>query len=286
MFLKSGNLTKLSQIKRPIARCFASSVRDKEIEFYSQLDDWWSPNGPQKQLHKFNKVRVNYIRKHLLQSFQQPNERDDETLGKIKALDIGCGAGILSESLGRLGLQSVHGIDPTPKCIELAKEHLNQMLKVDNTLNRVNYEQVTMEELIDRQETHDYDLVCLSEVIEHVNDQQAFLDNALKLVKPKSGLFFLSSIAKTPEGWFLNIFMGEKVLGLLPKGTHEYEQLICPETVEKFVTESKPGNGVQQFETLHKTGVFLANPLTMEMKEVDSFLRGNYMMTFKQRQDI
>ena len=75
--------------------------------------------------------------------------------------------------------------------------------------------------------------------------------------------------------------MGEKVLGLLPKGTHEYEQLICPETVEKFVTESKPGNGVHQFETLHKTGVFLANPLTMEMKEVDSFLRGNYMMMFK-----
>ena len=94
-----------------------------------------------------------------------------------------------------------------------------------------------MEQLIERQEessssSSDYDLVCCSEVIEHVNDQASFLRNALKLVKPQTGLFFLSSIAKTPEGWFLNIFMGEKVLGLLPKGTHEYDMLISPETIE------------------------------------------------------
>ena len=89
-----------------------------------------------------------------------------------------------------------------------------------------------MEELIARDESPKYDLVCCSEVIEHVNDQENFLKNAIRLVKPKTGLFFLSSIAKTPEGWFLNIFMGEKVLGLLPKGTHEYDMLISPETVE------------------------------------------------------
>ena len=101
-------------------RMFSSSVRDKELEFYSQLDDWWSPDGPQKQLHKFNKLRVNFIRRHLLKQLQKPGETDEQTLCKVDALDIGCGAGILSESLGRLGLKSVKGIDPTPKCISLA----------------------------------------------------------------------------------------------------------------------------------------------------------------------
>ena len=89
-----------------------------------------------------------------------------------------------------------------------------------------------MEEMLDREEAKKYDLVCCSEVVEHVNDQEGFLRNCLRFVRPESGLFFLSSIAKTPEGWFLNIFMGEKVLGLLPKGTHEYDMLISPEKVE------------------------------------------------------
>ena len=80
--------------------------------------------------------------------------------------------------------------------------------------------------------------------------------------------------------------MGEHVLGLLPKGTHEYDMLISPEMVEKFVHPGNPEAGVKPFETIEKTGAFLANPLTMEMKEVDSFLRGNYMMMFRPRTDI
>ena len=88
---------------------------------------------------------------------------------------------------------------------------------------------MTIEHLIENtdmtQEDQLYDLVCCSEVIEHVNDQRGFLHNCIKMVKP-NGLFFLSSIAKTPEGFFLNILMGEFVLGLLPKGTHEWDLLI------------------------------------------------------------
>jgi len=90
-------------------RTFSSSVREKELNFYSNLADWWAPNGPQQQLHMFNKVRVNFIRKELKQHTDLP-------FSSLKALDIGCGAGLLSESLGRLGLQ-VKGIDPTPNCI-------------------------------------------------------------------------------------------------------------------------------------------------------------------------
>ena len=80
--------------------------------------------------------------------------------------------------------------------------------------------------------------------------------------------------------------MGEHVLGLLPKGTHEYDMLISPETVEKFVHSGNQEAGVKPFETIEKTGAFLANPITMEMKEVDSFLRGNYMIMFRPRTDI
>jgi 2-polyprenyl-3-methyl-5-hydroxy-6-metoxy-1,4-benzoquinol methylase len=123
-------------------------------------------------------------------------------------------------------------------------------------------------------------------VIEHVHDQETFLKNAISLVRPKTGLFFLSSIAKTPEGWFLNIFMGEHILGLLPKGTHEYNMLISSETVEGFVHPGNKAMGVQPFETVEKTGAFLANPWTMEMTETPSFLRGNYLTMFRPRQDI
>lgn len=178
------------------------------------------------------------------------------------------------------------GIDPTAKCIELANEHLSQMVKVDETLKNVSYEQTTMEEVMTRDNEGGFDLVCCSEVIEHVHDQETFLKNAISLVKPGSGLFFVSSIAKTPEGWFLNIFMGEKVLGLLPKGTHEFDMLISPETVESIVHEGNSALGVKPFETVQKTGAFLANPVTMEMKEVDNFLRGNYMIMFRPRRDV
>lgn len=80
--------------------------------------------------------------------------------------------------------------------------------------------------------------------------------------------------------------MGEKVLGLLPRGTHEYDMLISPETVEQIVHTGNSEQGVKPFETVAKTGAFLSNPVTMEMKEVDGFLRGNYMMMFRPRVDI
>ena len=91
-----------------------------------------------------------------MKQFQTPDDTGDEqTLAKVKALDIGCGAGILSESLGRLGLKSVHGIDPTPKCIELANEHLTQMVKIDESLRNVTYEQITLEDLMERSKDSD-----------------------------------------------------------------------------------------------------------------------------------
>jgi ubiquinone biosynthesis O-methyltransferase len=157
----------------------------------------------------------------------------NKTFKDLNAIDVGCGAGILSESLARLNLGKVTGIDPTPKCIELAKEHLAMSRKVDE-LN-VEYVNTTLEQHLQKEQT--YDLVCCSEVIEHVSNQKEFAKDLTKLVKP-NGLLFMSSIGKTPEGYFLNIVMGEHVLGLMPKGTHEWDQLITVETLEQYLQAS------------------------------------------------
>ena len=108
-------------------RFSTSSVRNKEIEFYRSIDDWWSPKGPQGQLHRFNQVRVNFIRRIMLQQLRSKGiiGGQEELLSSLNVLDVGCGAGILSESLARLGFGSVTGIDPTDKCVELANEHLS-----------------------------------------------------------------------------------------------------------------------------------------------------------------
>ena len=133
----------------------------------------------------------------------------------MRTLDIGCGAGILSESLGRLGFGKVTGVDPTDKCIQLAESHL----ELDAELKkRVEYKNTTVEKLIEEKVQHSlaqnanhlttdqqYDLVCLSEVIEHASNQEQFLKTCIKLVKPETGYFFLSTIAKTPESYFLTI---------------------------------------------------------------------------------
>ena len=143
-------------LKQKCCRFF--SVRSRETEFYTQLDDWWSVDGPQKQLHKFNRVRVNFIRQLVVQELGQ--------IKTLKAVDVGCGAGILTESLGRLGFDQVIGIDPTLKCIQLAEAHLDK--DIDGLKNKIKYTKMTLEDHI--LEEQKYDLVCCSEVIEHVSN--------------------------------------------------------------------------------------------------------------------
>lgn len=201
----------------------------------------------------------------------------EKMFGRLTAVDIGCGAGILSESLGRLGFQRVQGIDPTPKCIELAEAHLDQ-LKDEELAARVKYNNTTMEQFLEDHPETKFDLVCCSEVIEHVHNQEKFLQDCIRLAKPNTGLLFVSSIAKTPEGYLSNIVFGEYILGLLPKGTHEWDLLINPETVEKYLGVGNPEHKVPPFETLEKTGVFIRNPMTMEMMELPAFTRSNYML--------
>ncbi len=155
----------------------------------------------------------------------------------LKAIDIGCGAGILSESLARLGIGNVTGVDPTDKCVQLAQDHLDQYSR--ELKPRIKYVNTTLENVVTENQStpHDqlYDLVCCSEVVEHVDNQREFLLNCLKLVKPNTGHLFVSTIAKTFEGWFLTIALGEYVTRMLPMGTHEWKQYINIEDLESIL---------------------------------------------------
>lgn len=140
----------------------------------------------------------------------------------------------------------------------------------------VHYQNTTIEKLIEETPDQKFDLVCCSEVIEHVSNQKEFLQSCLRKVKP-DGLFFLSTIAKTYEGYFTNILMGEYVLGLLPKGTHEYDLFISHDTVMEHIRD--------KFSLVEAKGVTVKNPITFEMTETN-YLRANYMMMCKARQDL
>ena len=147
----------------------------------------------------------------------------------MRVLDVGCGAGILSEGLAKIQLGEVTGIDPTPKCIELAQAHLDTQ---DEIKGKVEYRNISVEELLEQTPSDNkYDLVCCSEVVEHVNNQKEFLQTCSQLVKPNGGYMFTSSIAKTPESYIATILLGEKILGIVPNGTHEWDLYINQETV-------------------------------------------------------
>ena len=134
--------------------------------------------------------------------------------------------------------------------------------------DRVVYKNTTIEKLNAEDPDKKFDLVCCSEVIEHVSNQKEFLQSCMNRVKP-DGLFFLSTIAKTYEGYITNILFGEYILGLLPKGTHEYDLFISHDTVMEHVRD--------RLSLVEAKGVALKNPLTFEMCESDN-LRVNYMM--------
>jgi len=163
----------------------------------------------------------------------------------------------------------VVGIDPTEKCIELAKQHVS----LDEALSeKVEYRHTSLEHYLIKEENPKFDVVCCSEVLEHVENPSDFVNNLARAVKPE-GYLFVTTMARTPEAFLMTIVLGEYLLGLLPKGTHEWEKYLHAEEVEAMFNES----GVIP---LQSTGVGIVNPLTFEMGEVGC-RRVNYMMIGK-----
>ena len=200
-----------------------NSVNKKEIEKFSKMaSEWWDPNGKFKPLHKFNPIRIKYIKENIINNFKLKIE--GKPLDNINILDIGCGGGLLSEPLQRLGA-NVTGIDASYENIKIAKLHAKK-----NKLN-INYLCTSPEKLKMKKK---FDVILNMEIVEHVEDVQFFLKTCSKLLK-KNGLMFVATINKTLKSYIFAIVGAEYVLRWLPIGTHEWEKFIKPEDLKNIL---------------------------------------------------
>lgn len=203
-------------------RRYSQSYSEEEINKFSTLSStWWDENGEFKALHSMNKLRVPFIRDNLLlQGLGVPLSA--KPLQGISILDVGCGAGILSESLARIGA-SVVGIDPSSEAINSANLHKD----IDDELAHLQYLDSPLEDIV-ALGTLEYDCIVASEVIEHSVNPQQFIDMCTKLLKP-NGSIFISTISRTFLSYVLAIQAAENLLGIVPSGTHDWNKFIEPE---------------------------------------------------------
>ena len=200
-----------------------TSVNKKEIDKFSKMaDEWWDPEGKFKPLHKFNPIRIKYIKENVINNFKLKNKF--RPLSGINILDIGCGGGLLSEPMSRMGA-NVTGIDASNQNIKIAKLHSEK-----NKL-KINYLCSSPEKL---KITKKFDVILNMEIVEHVEDIDFFLKSCSKLLK-KNGLMFVATINKTLKSYFFAIVGAEYVLRWLPIGTHEWEKFVKPEDLKKIL---------------------------------------------------
>ena len=203
-----------------------SSVNKKEIEKFSKMaSEWWDPKGKFKPLHKFNPIRIKYIKENIIQNFKLKN--NNIPLKGVNILDIGCGGGLLSEPMCRLGA-NVTGIDASMKNINIAKIHA----KKDNL--KINYLCSSPEKLEIKKK---FDVILNMEIIEHVEDIQFFLNSCSKLLK-KNGVMFVATINKTLKSYIFAIVGAEYILRWLPIGTHEWEKFVKPKDLENILKQN------------------------------------------------
>jgi len=206
--------------------------REEVLRFQKLSQEWWDPNGPLKSLVSMNRLRVPFIRDGVLSTEvgeKLPNRSPGKPLTGLKILDVGCGGGLLCEPLARLGA-SVTGIDPVEESVRVALTHA---LRDPDFGENLTYSCTTVEALYPEM-AEQFDAVVASEVIEHVPDPMQFAESCVQLVKP-GGSFFVTTINKTQLSWMLAIVAAENVLGLLPRGTHEWEKFVSPEELSKMV---------------------------------------------------
>ena len=203
-----------------------SSVNKKEIEKFSKMAaEWWDPEGKFKPLHKFNPIRIKYIKENIIYSLKLKSK--EQPLQKINILDIGCGGGLLSEPMARLGA-NVTGIDASDKNIQIDKLHAKK-----NKLN-INYFCSSPEKLKIKKK---FDVILNMEIIEHVEDINFFIKSCSKLLK-KNGLMFVATLNKTLKSYVFAIIGAEYVLRWLPIGTHDWEKFVKPEDLKNILSKN------------------------------------------------
>jgi 2-polyprenyl-6-hydroxyphenyl methylase/3-demethylubiquinone-9 3-methyltransferase len=203
-----------------------NSVNKKEIEKFSKMAaEWWDPNGKFKPLHKFNPIRIRYIKGNIINSFKLKSKK--KPLDNINILDIGCGGGLLSEPMRRLGA-NVTGIDASSKNINIAKLHAKK-----NKL-KINYLCSSPEKLKIQKK---FDVILNMEIVEHVEDINFFINSCSKLLK-KNGLMFVATLNKTLKSYLFAIIGAEYVLKWLPIGTHDWEKFVKPEDLKEILNKN------------------------------------------------
>ena len=198
-----------------------NTINKKEIEKFSRIaEEWWNPTGKFKPLHKFNPIRISYIKNNIINSFKIQNKK--KPLEKIRILDVGCGGGLLSEPMTRLGAEVV-GLDASDKNINVAKLHA-----IKNEL-KIKYFCTSPENY---KASYKFDVILNMEIVEHVEDIDFFLKTCSKFLK-KDGIMFVATLNKTLKSYLFAILGAEYVLRWLPIGTHEWDKFVKPEDLIK-----------------------------------------------------
>lgn len=235
-----------------------STIDQNEVEKFSRIaDEWWSETGKFKPLHKFNPIRISYIREKIEEKFKLNSE--------LKILDVGCGGGLIAEPFARLGAD-VTAIDASEKNIAVAKIH------AEKSGLKINYKNCAAEDLVT--ENQKFDVVFALEIIEHVADVENFVKSCAALVKP-NGLLFIATMNRTLKSLALAKFAVEYVLRWLPAGTHDWKKFLKPSEINHYAE-------INDLKLLEITG-FTYNILNDSWKISQNDVDVNYITVFQKR---
>ncbi len=240
----------------------STTINKEEIQKFSRLaDEWWDVNGKFKPLHMFNPIRIQYITENIKSYFKIKKDQSNFLQG-LNILDIGCGGGLISEPMARLGA-NVTGIDASEKNINIAKLHSEK-----NNL-KIQYINTSPEKLDSFEK---FDIILNLEIVEHVENVNLYIKSCYKLLK-KNGLMFTATLNRSFSSYIKAIIGAEYILRWLPIGTHDWNKFIKPEELEKLLLEEK-------FSTVNIKGLTF-NPIFNKWKKSNDLSVNYIVCSFK-----